>query len=288
MAIPLFVGIGAQKCASTWIYDILHDHPEVCLSHNKEIDFFSYHFGRGYQWYEQNWTHCSDRSLRGEVSPSYFCEPLVPSRLKEYAPDARIVVSLRDPVQRAISNHKHEVRIQNFRGPDLSFAAGLRNNPNYAYQGRYSLHLKHWLSYFPIEQLHIILLDDIVDDAERTARALYQFLNIDPTHASSALSQQSNESHSYRRHQIESLRKSSRQLLRRLGIDGLWQLGQRTGLQNLYRRFNRIESREMIPPVSNKLKNQLRTTFLEDIEAVERITGRNLSRWKADLPEDNP
>lgn len=287
MATPFFVGIGAQKCASTWIYDILHDHPEVCLSHDKEIDFFSYHYGRGFQWYEKNWLHCADHSLRGEVSPSYFCEPLVASRLKEYAPDTKIVVSLRDPVQRAISNHKHEVRIHNFCGPDLSFEAGLRNNPNYIYQGRYGLHLQNWLSFFPASQLHIVFLDDIADNASSTARSLYEFLDIDPTHTSSALSQKSNESHSFKRHHLESLRKSSRGLLRRLGIDGLWQLAQRTGLQNLYRRINRIESREMIPPVSNKLKNELRATFREDIEAVERITGRSLMHWKSPLPADN-
>ena len=89
------LGIGVQKCASTWLYDILLDHPQVALSEHKEIDFFSYHYGRGYQWYENHFRSESPQHFSGEISPSYFVEGLVPERLKLYAPDAKILVSLR-------------------------------------------------------------------------------------------------------------------------------------------------------------------------------------------------
>ena len=80
MAKPNFVGIGAQKCASTWIYQILSDHPDVSLSTKKEIDFFSYRYHHGSLWYEKHFPDKPGATATGEVSPSYFHEPAVPSR----------------------------------------------------------------------------------------------------------------------------------------------------------------------------------------------------------------
>ena len=77
---PTFIGIGAQKCASTWIYDILKDHPDVALSELKEVDFFSYKYDHGLQWYENNFSEAGTQSVIGEISPSYFHEPAVPAR----------------------------------------------------------------------------------------------------------------------------------------------------------------------------------------------------------------
>ena len=149
---PAFIGIGAQKCASTWLYNILADHPEVWLSEKKELDFFSYYYDYGFQWYERNFE--SDESLvAGEVSPSYFHGKGVPKRVFEYDANLRLILFLRDPIERAISNHKHEVRIGHFRGSDLSFERGLKNNPSYISQGLYATHLEKWLEYFPKDWL---------------------------------------------------------------------------------------------------------------------------------------
>ncbi len=108
---PAFLGIGAQKSATTWLYDILSDHPDVCLSEQKELDFFSHYFDFGYQWYERQFPVHGAECIAGEVSPSYFHSPAVPERVHAYAPDIKLILLLREPVQRAISNHKHEVRI---------------------------------------------------------------------------------------------------------------------------------------------------------------------------------
>ena len=49
---PSVIGIGAQKCASSWVHSVLGAHPQIAVSEPKEVDFFSYHFDRGYRWYE--------------------------------------------------------------------------------------------------------------------------------------------------------------------------------------------------------------------------------------------
>ncbi|MCK5749828.1 MAG: hypothetical protein KAH44_26670, partial [Oricola sp.] len=92
---PTFLGVGAQKCASTWIYRILENHPQICVSGEKELDFFSSHFDRGFGWYEDRFPHYGPhRMVAGEVSPSYFYNPLAVKRARAYNPDFRILVSL--------------------------------------------------------------------------------------------------------------------------------------------------------------------------------------------------
>ena len=65
---PNFIGIGAQKCATTWVYRVLEDHPAALLSDPKELHFFSSNFDRGYQWYERHFPETSSAKAVGECS----------------------------------------------------------------------------------------------------------------------------------------------------------------------------------------------------------------------------
>ena len=137
---PNFIGIGAQKCASSWIYDILADHPQVCVSEKKELDFFSYHFHHGYNWYENHFSTIPEKQAVGEISPSYFHDPRSPQRAAQYNGELKILLTLRDPINRALSHHRHEVRMGTYMGPDFRFEAGLAQNPSYLDQGLYAKH----------------------------------------------------------------------------------------------------------------------------------------------------
>ena len=102
----------------------------------KEVDFFSYRYDHGYQWYERCFQSAKPARARGEISPSYFAEPAVPgARRAISAPTPKSCCRLRDPVERALSNHRHEVRVGHLTGADLSFETGLANNPMYVEQG---------------------------------------------------------------------------------------------------------------------------------------------------------
>lgn len=274
-----FVGIGAQKCASTWLYQILSDHPEVALSATKELDFFSHWYNRGYQWYEGHWTLKPSIVAFGEVSPSYFCEPAVPERLKSYNPKARILLSLRDPVDRAVSNHLHEIRLGHLKGPDLSFDFGLRNNPMYLEQSRYGHHLSQWLRSFPPEQVLILFMDDIEIAPRDVETRVQQFLGIDTGHRSTALANRPNVSRVYRFGRLEKVHKGVRHIVKRLGLDPLWKQAQSVGLQNAYRRFNRLPTSEVVAPISIETKSRLRAQLVDDIRLLESLSGRSLENW---------
>ena len=63
----------------------------------------------------------------------------------------KLILFLRNPLDRLISNHKHEIRVSHLAGNELSVEFGLMNNPSYVEQGLYATHLERWLEYFPKE-----------------------------------------------------------------------------------------------------------------------------------------
>ena len=194
MVKPTFLGIGAQKCASSWIRNVLHDHPEVFVSHPREVDFFSYHYNRGYTWYERHFDHAGTAKAIGEISPSYFCDPLAPAWVREYQRDVKLILTLRDPIARAFSNHLHEIRMGHFRGADLRFEAGLESNPMYLFQSRYGTHLANWLREFPKDRVLVVVQEEIQANPIAQARRLYSFLDVDPAYQSRFLFRRSHES----------------------------------------------------------------------------------------------
>lgn len=276
---PNFVGIGAQKCASSWLYDILADHPEAALSAQKELDFFSYRYEQGYGWYERQFPDKPEAKVIGEISPSYFNEASVPERAKLYSPDLRILLSLRDPVERALSQHRHLVRIGYITGPDYSFESALAINPSYVEQGRYAVHLGRWLACFPQNRVHVVLMEDIKEDPESAARGVYEFLGIAPDHRPSALHERSNPSYAVRYRSLGSAVDALRGLANRAGLGPVWRGVARIGAQRVYRKLNRKPSEALIPAPRPETLRQLREVFREDIHALETLLGRSLPAW---------
>lgn len=274
-----FVGIGAQKCATTWIYDILRDHPQVGLSVNKEVNFFSQFYDHGYQWYERQFGEAPGATIFGEFSPSYFNDPAVPARVARYSPEIRLILSLRDPVERAISNHRHEVRVGHFQGDDLSLEAGLANNPSYVDQGLYATHLRRWLESFPLDRCLILLFDDIQTDPDGVARRVYSFLGVDPEHRSEALNAPSNVAHVKRSTALHDVRRGLRETAQRLGLGALWEQSARWGLRRLYRRLNWMPAEAVVPPVSSESRRFLRDCFRGEVDEIQALTGLSVGSW---------
>lgn len=275
-----FIGIGAQKCASSWLYDILADHPEAALSDKKELDFFSYRYEQGYGWYERQFPDKLGARAVGEISPSYFNEASVPERARLYSPDLRILLSLRDPVERALSQHRHQIRIGSVAGPDYRFETALADNPSYIDQGRYATHLTRWLASFPASQVHVVLMEDIKNNPEETARKVYKFLDITPDHRSAALYEKSNPSYAVRSRGMDNAIRHLRKSTRQLGLGWIWQALGDSGLRNFYRGVNRKPSEAVVPPVPAETLDKLRTIFSDEIIRLERLLGRNLEGWR--------
>ncbi len=276
---PSYIGIGAQKCASTWLHRILAEHPDVSVPEVKELDFFSYRYDHGYQWYERSFQNAKPVRARGEISPSYFAEPTVPERVARYLPEAKILLSLRNPVERALSNHRHEVREGHLVGADLSFETGLANNPMYIEQGLYATHLKSWLRHFPRDAILIVLMEDIESDPLAVSRAVYQFLEVDDGYVPAGLANRYNRSFATRWSHLGGMKDAIYGATRLPGLRWLWDAAAGVGLRSLYRDVNNVPSSSVIPQPTPQTLAQLRQRFIPEIRELETIIGRSLATW---------
>ena len=118
--LPDFVIIGAQKSGTTSLYDFVVRHPDIAPAAKKEMHYFSRRYGLGELWYRSNfptnlsrrnfYKKTNQRRLSGEASPTYIFYPAVPSRMKKILPDVKLIVLLRNPVDRAYSQYHHTMR----------------------------------------------------------------------------------------------------------------------------------------------------------------------------------
>jgi hypothetical protein len=276
---PTFIGIGAQKCASTWLYEMLRDHPQVLVSERKELDFFSYHYENGFRWYENCFEPKSNVKQVGEISPSYLHEAGVAERAKMYRADLLIMVSIRDPVQRALSQHRHMVKLGLVPETDLSFETALASNPTYFEQGQYYRHLSRWINLFGSGNVHITIMDDIRRDSKAVVRDLYSFLRIDSAHNPKAQDEARNKSYIVRNAKLDQTVQVVREAVRTVAGDRLWKALGSTGLRDIYHAANHMDSSTKIPEPHLETLQALRERFRPDIESLSKMMQRDLSHW---------
>lgn len=275
-----FIGIGAQKCASTWVHRVLSDHPEVAVLPGKEIDFFSYYYNFGYEWYERHLGDAGSGKMVGEVSPSYFADSDTPSRVFLYNPKMRIVLSLRDPIERAYSNHLHEVKIGHVTGQNIEFENGLINNPMYLMQSNYAQQLARWLAVFPRDQILVIFQEEIRDDPVIQARNLYRFLGISENHQSWFLEKKVNESLAIKNNGVDYFLKQIGRFGRSVGIGSMVEAVKKNDLvRRLRRTHNQIDLRQVVPPMCDDTKIRLQSVLADDMRELVHLLEREDLPW---------
>lgn len=200
-ALPSFVVIGAQKAGTTSLFRYLAGHPAVIPPRLKEIHFFDLHWARGLPWYRAHFplTIFGGAPLTGEASPYYLFHPRVPERMARVLPDARILVLLRNPVDRAISHYHWEVRYGNER---LSFRDAiereerflqretdrlceedgynsfLHQHGSYLARGRYAEQLQRWLHHFRRDQILVLKAEDFFRRTREVMVTVRAFLEL--------------------------------------------------------------------------------------------------------------
>lgn len=117
--VPDFLIIGAQRCGTTSMFKTLAQHPAVAAPFlRKGVHYFDMSYGKGMRWYRGHFPIAATSRLRrlggvapvtGESSPFYSFHPLAAERIARDLPDARLIMLLRDPVERAYSAHSHEL-----------------------------------------------------------------------------------------------------------------------------------------------------------------------------------
>jgi hypothetical protein len=121
--LPGFLIVGAQRCGTTSMFHVLAQHPAVFspIRNKKELHFFDNEYHRGLSWYQSHFPlrsrgriaarHTGVEPVAFEGSPYYMFHPLVPGRIRRELPGVRLLVLVRDPVERAYSQHAHQVSL---------------------------------------------------------------------------------------------------------------------------------------------------------------------------------
>lgn len=191
----LFI-VGAQRSGSTYLYEALDDHPQISMAHpvRPEPKFFLNErlFEHGRDLYENN--YFNDRKsgslYLGEKSTSYIESIEAAQRIHAYYPDARILMILRNPIQRAYSNYLFSVahKLETLTFMEALKAESERLNGSrfstsvnpYAYRqrGRYIDYIESYVKVFSPSQLCVLIFEEFVNNLAGV-RALYRWLEID-------------------------------------------------------------------------------------------------------------
>ncbi|MGB3212046.1 MAG: sulfotransferase [Desulforhopalus sp.] len=206
---PDFFIIGAQKSGTSWLWDMLKQHPGTSLPTPKEIHYFGSAelYAQGDDWYFSHFAGLNPDKVIGEASTTYFYDrvpywhnesrqiefdetlPILPKLIDQKFPDAKYIVTLRDPVRRAISAYSHLMRRAPWmKSGALSPSLGLKKTAmelpkmRILEYGLYAKYLKVWMKQIPAERFRIILFEDqIKKNWDKTLFDTYDYLGLDPT-----------------------------------------------------------------------------------------------------------
>jgi hypothetical protein len=202
---PDFLGIGAPRSASTWLYKRLSLHPRVCLSKRKEIHFFDVQEGKGtyvygpdarrpglhpldvgnprhWRWYLGHFGKCGDR-VSGEITPDYsLLENDRIGVIKSHLPDLKLIYAMRNPTTRAWSSVRKELwwrfGMHPQDVPDVGTLVRMAMRPGVLARGDYKSAILRWETHFKGQILYLFY-DDILENPREVLHLVCDFLGVD-------------------------------------------------------------------------------------------------------------
>ena len=295
MTLPNFLILGAPKGGTTTLNSVLSQHPDVFMCPIKEAGFF-WAYGQEITWrgpgteklrnrlvndlegYEKLFEHAANQKAIGESSVRYLAAQNAPQIIKQFIPGARLIVSLRQPADRAFSAFTHNIRdglepCSNFAEALEQERSGLRDNwmfCRYLDRGFYYRSLTNYLQYFDRAQIHVSLLEDLQADAPGLMRRLFAFLEVDDSF-------QPDTSH----------RHNASGVIRNPLLRFAWTRTNR--LRMLLRPLLNSQIRHAAfewvirdlekPPFPAELRAELTDYYREDIQKLQDLLQRDLTHW---------
>ncbi len=271
-----FIGIGAQKAGTSWIYACLYEHPEICAP-VKEIHFFSRdRFTKGREWYEAHFSACGEEARKGEFSTSYLYSSKAPNNIKSLYPSAKLIAVLRHPVERAYSQYYNAIKAGEIKHT-VSFIDYCDNNESVIEQGKYAAQLSRYYAAFPKSQLLVMLYEDIERDPQAFMCRVYEFLEIDSTFVPSMINRRINTARIPKLVFVDRHMHKLAEWMRKNGLDRVVHIIRKSGLPDFVRLYNTSAA----PVVSKEasVSADISHVFKKDVEELSVIIGKDMNQY---------
>lgn len=185
--------IGAGRSGTTSLYEYLKQHPAICFSLTKEVHYFSIPelYKRGENYFHSLFPDYKNQEIVATADTYLLIDKEAPARIKKYNPAMKIIILLRDPVERAYSNYNYSVNyghekekmtfieslsLENKRLHELNIVE--QNNLLHFYGSLYYQHISYWNQFFPMENFMILSTVDLHKSPQETICRVFSFLGI--------------------------------------------------------------------------------------------------------------
>ncbi len=273
--LPNVVGIGAPRCGTTWLHNLLSSHPKIAMPQGrKELSFFTLYYDRGSNWYSKFFPSSKsvDAEVICEISPSYMYSWVAAAQIAATLPNLQtLLLVLRQPAQQYRSYYNWLARYHDLSSDQL-LARCQNEVVHYSF---YFRHIRLYLEYFPRDAFHVVLFDDILSDPRSVMEASARRLRLDPRGFSpAAVVSSANEGGRPRNAAVFRALSRAQRELRRLDQDWLVNLAIHAGAKRYLLTNEKINSPEL-----DAVLAAAAPALNEDIESLGAWLGRDLSSW---------
>ena len=261
---------GASRSGTTFLYSLLIQHPQI-VAPAKELQFFEKdaEYNKGIAYYQNYFQDTQDEQICMDVSPPYFHKGILidskgkhsydenndsANRIKKYLPNAKILITLRNPVLRLYSQYyknrfqgNEQLSLRNALKKEVKGERTPYNSPLvWVYKNQYSVHLTHWFSLFPENNIKIIIFEEWLNNKKVIDDEVMHFLGFPPLQFNRSM----NKTYS---------------------------------MKTIKNQFNKgiFKSNIRYKQINKKKYQMIADYLMEDIEKTEKLINRNLTIWKA-------
>jgi len=286
-----FVGVGAEKAGTSWLSAVFDQHPEIFVPQRKELHYFNKHFtedptlenpnySNSWEWYVKFFTDARPEQVKGEFCPPYLWDPQAPHHLKASCPRAKIIIILRNPVERSFSQCMHQKQ----RGVipySMSFEQALEQFPRLVERSLYYEHVAKYYELFPAHQIFLTFFEDMMSAKEQTVQEVERFLGVSEFLPQN-LHEKSNATGTPKYPALNRALTRTRLFLLKYNMKPLLSVSRATGLSRRIEHLrNNSKTSEVKPETVSSLQKARITAqyFREDIRTLENFLNSDLSHW---------
>ena len=270
---PDFLYIGIARAGSTWLFEMLRQHPDVFIPPAKDLYFFDRYYNKGLDWYLSHFQHADRAKAVGELSHDYYFSEEATARIQSDLPSVRLICCLREPVGRLVSGYVYNRTTSLRSGVSL---ADYASQEGIATQFEYYLHLKRYLECFDRDRILVVFYEDMIRNPESFMRQIYLYLGVDDTFVAPNLHERINPSRNVRAESLALFAYRFAQRLRRLGLANL------VGRIKESKLLNHLLYRAPTEGLAEKPSPELIAALRKDHDRLEELIGRPLPEcWHA-------